>query len=60
MASAGGKTAQWAPEKDSFLFRSVCITLQKEKRTSEDSHAFQAGMQELEEGFVGDKSKKIV
>lgn len=32
----------------------------KEKRTSEDSQAFQAGMQELEEGFVGDKSKEIV
>ena len=31
-----------------------------EKRTSEDSHASQARMQELEEGFVGDKSKKIV
>lgn len=32
----------------------------KEKRTRKESLAFQAGMQELEEGFVGDKSKKIV
>lgn len=32
----------------------------KEKRTGPDSPAFQAGMQELEEGFAGDKSKKIV
>lgn len=42
----------------SFL---VCQHLSvNEKRTSKDSQAFQAGMQELEERFAGDKSKKIV
>lgn len=32
----------------------------QKKRTSKDSDAFQAGLQELEVGLAGDKSKKIV
>ena len=49
-----------SPREGQFSF-SVCLHHPaKREKTSEDSHTFQAGMQELEEGFVGDKSKKIV
>lgn len=54
------KSSSVSPREGGFSF-SVCRHHPvKEKRKSKDSHAFQARIQELEEGFVGDKSKKIV
>lgn len=59
MASTRGKAAPWASEREGFSL--VCEHHRwKRKEQKKGRQAFQAGMQELEEGFVGDKSKKIV